>query len=90
MAKTPEQVYGLLNRLWTPALAVARKEAADLQAMIRQEGDDFKLEPWDWWYYAEKMSKARYDLDENELRAVLHTGERSPGSIRRGAPASTA
>ncbi len=68
MAKNADQVYGLLNRLWTPALAVARKEAADLQAMIRQEGHDFKLEAWDWWRYAEKVKKAKYDLDENELR----------------------
>jgi peptidyl-dipeptidase Dcp len=45
MAKTPEQVYRLLNQLWTPALAAARKEAADLQAMIRQEGRDFELQP---------------------------------------------
>ncbi len=68
MAKTADQVYGLLNRLWTPALAVARKEAADLQAMVRQEGGDFPLAAWDWWYYAEKVKKARYNLDENELR----------------------
>ncbi|OHB67953.1 MAG: hypothetical protein A2Y76_01150 [Planctomycetes bacterium RBG_13_60_9] len=71
MAKTPEQVYGLLNQLWKPALAVAKKEAADLQAMIRQEGRDFQLEPWDWWYYTEKIRKARYDLDENEVRAYF-------------------
>lgn len=68
MARNADQVYGFLNRLWTPALAVARKEAADLQAMIRQEGHDFKLEAWDWWRYAEKVKKAKYDLDENELR----------------------
>jgi len=71
MAKTPEQVYGLLNQLWPPALAVAKKEAADLQALIRQEGHDFALEPWDWWYYTEKIRKTRYNLDENELRAYF-------------------
>jgi peptidyl-dipeptidase Dcp len=80
MAKTPEQVYGLLNQLWPPALAVARKEAADLQAMIRQEGHDFQLEPWDWWYYTEKIRKARYNLDENELRAYF-----TLENVRRGA-----
>ncbi len=68
MAKTPDQVYGLLNKLWTPALAVAKKEAADLQAMIKQEGGDFKLEAWDWRFYAERVKKARYDLDDSELR----------------------
>jgi len=71
MAKSPEQVYGLLNQLWPPALAVAKKEAADLQTLVRQEGHDFPLEPWDWWYYTEKIRKARYNLDENELRAYF-------------------
>ena len=68
MAKTPEQVYGLLNQLWPPALAAAKTEAADLQAMIHQEGHDFALEPWDWWYYTEKIRKARYNLDENQIQ----------------------
>ncbi|HWQ56967.1 MAG TPA: M3 family metallopeptidase [Bryobacteraceae bacterium] len=68
MAKEPSKVYGLLNQLWDPALKVAQKEAADLQAMVRQQGQDFKLEPWDWRYYAEKVKAARYALDENEVR----------------------
>jgi peptidyl-dipeptidase Dcp len=68
MAKTPDRVYGLLNQLWTPALAVAGREASDLQAAIKASGGDFKLEPWDWRYYSEKVRKARYDLDEAALR----------------------
>lgn len=68
MAKTPEKVYELLNKLWTPALARAKKEAADLQKMIEADGKDFKLEAWDWWYYAEKLKKAKYDLDDEVLR----------------------
>jgi peptidyl-dipeptidase Dcp len=68
MAKTPAGVYGLLDRLWGPAKAVAAKEAADLQAAIRTDGKDFALEPWDWWYYTEKVRKARFDLDEQALR----------------------
>ncbi len=68
MAKTPDKVYGLLDQLWTPALAVAHQEAADLQASIRADGKEFKLEPWDWRYYAEKVKKARYDFDEEALR----------------------
>jgi peptidyl-dipeptidase Dcp len=68
MAKEPAKVYSLLNQLWGPALSVARAEAASLQAMIRSEGRDFKLEPWDWRYYAEKVKAARYELDENEVR----------------------
>lgn len=68
MAKTPEKVYELLDQLWEPALKVAQKEAADMQKMIYAEGNDFKLQPWDWWYYAEKVKKAKYDLDEEQLR----------------------
>jgi peptidyl-dipeptidase Dcp len=68
MAKVPAKVYGLLDQLWTPALAVAHKEAADIQAAIGAGGQEFKLEPWDWRYYAEKVKKARYDFDEEALR----------------------
>ncbi len=68
MAKTPEAVYELLNKLWVPALNVAKKERDDMQQMIYDEGKDFELEGWDWWYYSEKVKKAKYDLDESELR----------------------
>jgi peptidyl-dipeptidase Dcp len=68
MAKTPGAVTEFLKKLWTPALERAKAEAADLQAMIREEGGGFGLEPWDWWYYAEKVKKARYDLDDTALR----------------------
>ncbi len=71
MAKTPDKVYELLNKLWTPALAQAKTEAAEFQKMINKENSKknrFKVEPWDWWYYAEKVKKAKYDLDEEMLR----------------------
>jgi len=68
MAKTPARVYEFLERLWAPAKAVAAREAADLQAAIRADGKDFAPEPWDWSYYAEKVRKARFDLDEQALR----------------------
>ena len=68
MAKTPEIVYQFLNKLWVPALAKAKKERDDMQAIIDTEGGKFKLQSWDWWYYSEKVRKARYDLDENELK----------------------
>ena len=68
MAETPDQVFELLNRVWTPALAVAKKERDDMQQMIDAEGGKFKLQSWDWWYYAEKVKMAKYDLDEDELR----------------------
>src|SRR4030042_1051890 len=68
MAKTPARVYEFLDRLWVPAKAVAAREAADLQAAIKADGKDFALEPWDWSYYAEKVRRARFDLDEQALR----------------------
>ncbi|NQT80681.1 MAG: M3 family metallopeptidase [Candidatus Aminicenantes bacterium] len=68
MAEKPENVYSFLNRLWKPALEMAKKEAKELQEMIRKEGKDFKLQSWDWWYYAEKLKKAKYELDEEMLR----------------------
>jgi peptidyl-dipeptidase Dcp len=68
MAKTPAKVSELLNRLWTAAVPVAQREAAELQALMDQEGKGEKLEAWDWRYYAEKLRKAKYDLDEAQLR----------------------
>jgi peptidyl-dipeptidase Dcp len=68
MAKTPEQVYALLDQLWQPALAQAKAEVAAMQALVEKEGGGFKIQPWDWWYYTEKLRQARFDLDENELR----------------------
>ncbi len=68
MAKNPQTVYAFLDKVWSAALPVAKKEATELQAMINAEGSDFRLEPWDWWYYAEKMRKQKYDLDEEALK----------------------
>ena len=68
MAKTPENITDFLMKLWTPALERAKTERADMQAMIDKEGGKFKLEMWDWWYYAEKVRKAKYDLDEAQLK----------------------
>jgi peptidyl-dipeptidase Dcp len=68
MAKEPENVYDLLEKLWKPALKRAKQEAAALQEMIDEEGGSFELEAWDWWYYAEKLKKAQYELDDEILR----------------------
>ena len=68
MAKNPENVYKLLMGIWEYALPQAKKERDELQKLINQEGGNFKLESWDWWYYAEKLRKAKYDLNEEELR----------------------
>ncbi len=70
MAQEPGAVYSLLGKLWEPALATAKGEAEAMQAMIDAEmgSEAFKLEAWDWWHYAEKVKKAKYDLDEGMLR----------------------
>ncbi|NOY23777.1 MAG: M3 family metallopeptidase [Acidobacteria bacterium] len=68
VAKTPENVYKLLDQIWKPAMKTAKREVADMQKIINKEGKKFKLQPWDWWYYAEKVRKAKYDLDDAELR----------------------
>jgi peptidyl-dipeptidase Dcp len=68
MAKTPENINDFLMKLWTPALERAKVERTDMQAMINKEGGNFKLASWDWWFYAEKVRKAKYDLDEAQLK----------------------
>ncbi len=73
MAGQPEKVYELLNRVWDPAIKKAGEEVLLMQAMIDRETSatgepGFKLEAWDWWFYAEKVKKQQYDLDEEMLR----------------------
>ncbi len=68
MALNPDNVYKFLNDLWTPAIKRAKMEVADMQNIIDKEGGNFKLEAWDWWHYAEKVKKEKYDLDESMLR----------------------
>lgn len=68
MAKNAETVYKFLDDLWDPALKRAKMEINDMQKIVHSEGNNFKLEAWDWWYYAEKVKKEKYDLDEEMLR----------------------
>jgi len=68
MAKESENVLNLLNRLWEKAIPVAKNEVAEMQKIIDREGGKFKLEPSDWWYYAEKLRKEKYDLNDEELK----------------------
>ncbi len=82
MAKTPDGVYGLLRQLWTPALQAAKKEADDLRTMIRKEGGDFALEPWDWRYYTEKLRKERYDIDDQAIRPYFELERVRDGAFR--------
>ncbi|HMM01611.1 MULTISPECIES: M3 family metallopeptidase [unclassified Dysgonomonas] len=68
MAKTPDNVMNLLNGIWKYALPQAKKEATELQAIAKKEGKDIKIESWDWAYYAEKLRKEKYALDEDALK----------------------
>jgi len=68
MAKTPEAVEDFFSKVIPAVTAKAKSEAADIQAVIDQQKGGFKLEPWDWDFYAEQVRKAKYDLDENEVK----------------------
>lgn len=71
MAKNSSAVYELLDGLWTPAIKKAKEELADIQAEIKKEGNKFTAEGWDWRYYFEKAKKAKFNLDESEVRPYL-------------------
>ena len=71
MAKTPENAYALLDQLWQPSLELAKKELEEMKAIKKAETGDDSFESWDWWYYAEKVRKQKYDLNEEELRPYL-------------------
>jgi peptidyl-dipeptidase Dcp len=71
MAKTPERTMELMEAVWKPAVARVREEVADMQALAKKEGANIKIEPWDYRYYAEKVRKDRYDLDQNEIKPYL-------------------
>jgi peptidyl-dipeptidase Dcp len=68
MAATPAGVTALLDRIWQPAKDKVRAEATDLQARIQTEGGNFKLAPWDWWYYTEKLRAEKFSLDAETLK----------------------
>jgi peptidyl-dipeptidase Dcp len=68
MSKTPDRVFTFLEQVWNAALPVAKAEAAAQQELIKKEGGKFKLEPWDWWYYSEKIKKEKYDLSDEVTR----------------------
>jgi peptidyl-dipeptidase Dcp len=71
MAKTPEAVRGLLERVWKPARARALKDRDDLQALAAEEGGNFALAPWDWRYYAEKLRQVRANFDDAAIKPYL-------------------
>jgi peptidyl-dipeptidase Dcp len=71
MAKTPERAMELMEAVWKPAVARVHEEVADMQALADKENAGIKIEPWDYRYYMEKVRKARYDLDQNEVKQYL-------------------
>ena len=74
MAKNEKNVYDLLDKIWPSALAKAKEELADINAEIKKEGGNYEAEGWDWRYYFEKAKKAKYNLDENEMRPYFELG----------------
>jgi len=71
MAKTPEATMQLMETVWKPAVERVKVEVADMQKVADAQGDKLRIEPWDYRYYAEKVRKQKYDLDENELSPYL-------------------
>ena len=71
MAKTPDAALALTMKVWTPAVAQVRTDVADMQAIVDAGKGGFKIEPWDYRFYAEKVRKAKYDLDMNEVKPYL-------------------
>ena len=71
MAKTPERAMELMEAVWTPAVARVHEEVADMQKIADDEKAGIKIEPWDYRYYAEKVRKAKYDLDETQIKPYL-------------------
>ena len=71
MAQNSQTVDKFLIDIFNPAQQLAKKELAEMQAIADAEGAGFKLEGWDWWYYAEKLRKAKYDFDENQIKPYL-------------------
>lgn len=71
MARTPEAVRDLLERVWKPARARALRDRDDLQALVAEEGGNFALAPWDWRYYAEKLRQAKANFDDAAIKPYL-------------------
>ncbi|BDD01153.1 M3 family metallopeptidase [Persicobacter psychrovividus] len=71
MAKTPENAYALMNKVWPKALERVKEEVKDMQAIVNAEGGKFKIEPWDYRFYAEKVRKKKYDLNSDEVKQYL-------------------
>ena len=80
MAKNHQTVDAFLQSVWQPSLEAAKREATALQELLEQDMPGEKLQPWDWWFYAEKLRKAKYALDEEELKPYFELN-----NVRSGA-----
>ena len=79
MAHDAKTVDAFLQSVWEPSLAAAKREAAELQTLMNEDIPGDTLQPWDWWYYAEKLRKAKYDLDEEQLKPYFELS-----NVRKG------
>ena len=79
MAKNVHNAEGLLMQIWTPAVERVKEEVAEMQALSDRMGNDFKIAPWDYYYFAEKVRKDKYALDEDEVRQYF-----ALDSVRKG------
>ena len=68
MAKTTKNAEDLLYKIWKPAVAKVKEEVADMQAYVKAEGKDFKVAPWDYYYYAEKVKAQKFNISEDDVR----------------------
>jgi peptidyl-dipeptidase Dcp len=82
MAKTPQAVRGLLERVWKPARARALADRDALQALVAEEGGNFALAPWDWRYYAEKLRQVRANFDDAAIKPYLVARPHDRGRLR--------
>jgi peptidyl-dipeptidase Dcp len=71
MAKDPQKTLDLMMSVWEPAVEKVHQDVAEMQKIVDAEGGKFKIQPWDYRYYAEKVRKAKYDLDQNEVKPYL-------------------
>lgn len=71
MAKDPQRTLDLMQSVWKPAVDKVKNDVSAMQEMVDQEGGNFKIQPWDYRYYTEKVRKAKYDLDQNEIKQYL-------------------
>lgn len=81
MAKKPENVMSLLTKIWNKANPKAKEEVAEMQAIADKEGAKIKIEPWDWWYYAEKVRAKKFNLNEEEIKPYFQVDNVRDGAF---------